>query len=218
MKTAKVRQFGGRILSAQACALDAAPSRAGRIFAVAFSDHRNSAGHCRQSRWSNWPREFLASPVLCKRSLRLPCWHCLFLFRFSGSVFARRLCAVPLRVIADRAEHCEWFAGHSRSLRESAIALGLSRFIRLWKIYLPMASRSILSGIKTSAVINVGTATSRCTHRRWQARRADLERPQFERSRHDLVSRRHSAALLALVVQWLFDVLDRVLIPKGLRI
>src|SRR5438552_18268073 len=46
-----------------------------------------------------------------------------------------------------------------RSLRESAVALGLSPMIRLWEIYLPMASRSILSGIKTSAVINVGTAT-----------------------------------------------------------
>ena len=46
-----------------------------------------------------------------------------------------------------------------RSLRESAVALGLSPIARLWKIYLPMASRSILSGIKTSAVINIGTAT-----------------------------------------------------------
>src|SRR5437773_2892986 len=46
-----------------------------------------------------------------------------------------------------------------RSLRESAIALGLSPITRLRETYLPMASRSILSGIKTSAVINVGTAT-----------------------------------------------------------
>ena len=46
-----------------------------------------------------------------------------------------------------------------RSLRESAVALGLSPATRLWQIYLPMASRSILSGIKTSAVINIGTAT-----------------------------------------------------------
>src|SRR5438067_8358567 len=46
-----------------------------------------------------------------------------------------------------------------RSWRESAVALGLSPIARLWQIYLPMASRSILSGIKTSAVINVGTAT-----------------------------------------------------------
>ena len=46
-----------------------------------------------------------------------------------------------------------------RSLRESAVALGLSPIARLWKVYMPMASRSILSGIKTSAVINIGTAT-----------------------------------------------------------
>src|SRR5437764_7183068 len=46
-----------------------------------------------------------------------------------------------------------------RSLRESAVALGLSPFTRLWEIYLPMASRSILSGMKASAVINIGTAT-----------------------------------------------------------
>ncbi|MFW6124661.1 MAG: glycine betaine ABC transporter substrate-binding protein, partial [Pirellulales bacterium] len=44
-------------------------------------------------------------------------------------------------------------------IRESAAALGLPRAARLWKIELPIASRSILAGIKTSAVINVGTAT-----------------------------------------------------------
>jgi osmoprotectant transport system permease protein len=44
-------------------------------------------------------------------------------------------------------------------LRESADALGLEPGARLRKIYLPMASRSILAGIKTSAIINVGTAT-----------------------------------------------------------
>src|SRR6266480_4791766 len=44
-------------------------------------------------------------------------------------------------------------------LRESAVALGLEPSARLWKIYLPMASRSILGGIKTSAVINIGSAT-----------------------------------------------------------
>ncbi len=45
------------------------------------------------------------------------------------------------------------------SLRESAEALGLPPFTRLVRIELPMASRAILAGIKTAAVINVGTAT-----------------------------------------------------------
>ena len=45
------------------------------------------------------------------------------------------------------------------SLRESAEALGLPPAARLFRIELPMASRAILAGIKTAAVINVGTAT-----------------------------------------------------------
>jgi osmoprotectant transport system permease protein len=46
-----------------------------------------------------------------------------------------------------------------RPIVESAIALGLSPSQRLRLIELPLAARSILAGIKTSAVINVGTAT-----------------------------------------------------------
>jgi osmoprotectant transport system permease protein len=45
------------------------------------------------------------------------------------------------------------------SLRESALSLGLPRLARLRLIELPLAARSIASGVKTSAVINVGTAT-----------------------------------------------------------
>jgi len=44
-------------------------------------------------------------------------------------------------------------------LVETAKILGLSRSQRLRLVELPLASRSILSGIKTTAVINVGTAT-----------------------------------------------------------
>ncbi len=44
-------------------------------------------------------------------------------------------------------------------LRDAAEALGLSARAKLWRIELPLASTSILAGIKTSAVINIGTAT-----------------------------------------------------------
>jgi osmoprotectant transport system permease protein len=47
----------------------------------------------------------------------------------------------------------------SRGMRQAALALGLSRQDRLWRIEIPLALPSILAGIKTSAVINVGTAT-----------------------------------------------------------
>ena len=47
----------------------------------------------------------------------------------------------------------------SRGMRQAAMALGLEARERLWLIELPLAAPSILAGIKTSAVINVGTAT-----------------------------------------------------------
>lgn len=46
-----------------------------------------------------------------------------------------------------------------QELRESAEALGLPRGARLRHVELPLAARSIVAGIKTAAVINVGTAT-----------------------------------------------------------
>jgi osmoprotectant transport system permease protein len=104
-----------------------------------------------------------------------------------------------------------------RSLRESAVALGLSPIARLWEVYLPMASRSILSGIKTSAVINIGTATLAAL-----IGAGGLGEPIISGlSLNDHVTILEGAipaALLALLVQWCFDLLDRVLIPKGLRL
>jgi osmoprotectant transport system permease protein len=49
--------------------------------------------------------------------------------------------------------------GIAPDLIESATALGLPPGVRLRRVELPLASPSILAGIQTSAVINVGTAT-----------------------------------------------------------
>jgi osmoprotectant transport system permease protein len=46
-----------------------------------------------------------------------------------------------------------------KGMRQAALALGLAKRDRLWRIEIPLAMPSILAGIKTSAVINVGTAT-----------------------------------------------------------
>ena len=104
-----------------------------------------------------------------------------------------------------------------RALRESAAALGLSSRARLWQIYLPMASRSILAGIKTSAVINVGTATLAAL-----IGAGGLGEPILSglnlNDHATILQGAVPAAILALLVQWLFDLLDRVLIPKGLRL
>ena len=49
--------------------------------------------------------------------------------------------------------------GIAPSLRESALALGLSTGARLRLVELPLASHALLDGIKTSTIIGVGTAT-----------------------------------------------------------
>jgi osmoprotectant transport system permease protein len=103
------------------------------------------------------------------------------------------------------------------SLRESAEALGLPARARLLKIELPMASRSILGGIKTAAVINVGTATIGAL-----IGAGGFGQPiftglrLFDRSMI-LYEGAIPAALLALAVQGAFDLAERFLVPRGLR-
>ena len=105
----------------------------------------------------------------------------------------------------------------SKPLRESAIALGLTAGQRLRKIFLPLASRSILGGIKTSAVINIGTATLAAL-----IGAGGLGEPIISglnlNDHVTILEGAIPAALLALLVQFLFDLLDRILIPRGLRL
>ena len=105
----------------------------------------------------------------------------------------------------------------AKPVRESAVALGLEPAARLWKIYLPMASRSILGGIKTSAVINVGTATLAAL-----IGAGGLGEPILSglnlNDHVTILEGAIPAAILALLVQWSFDLLDRLLIPRGLRL
>jgi osmoprotectant transport system permease protein len=105
----------------------------------------------------------------------------------------------------------------AKPVRESAVALGLESSARLWKIYLPMASRSILGGIKTSAVINIGTATLAAL-----IGAGGLGEPILSglnlNDHATILQGAIPAAVLALLVQWSFDLLDRLLIPKGLRL
>ncbi|MGI8480822.1 MAG: glycine betaine ABC transporter substrate-binding protein [Chthoniobacterales bacterium] len=105
----------------------------------------------------------------------------------------------------------------SQPIRESAIALGIEARARLGKIYLPIASRTILAGIKTSAVINIGTATLAAL-----IGAGGLGEPILSglnlNDHATILQGAIPAALLALIVQWSFDLLDRVVIPKGLRL
>ncbi len=105
----------------------------------------------------------------------------------------------------------------SQQIRESAEALGLSPGTRLRRIELPLASRSILAGIKTSAVINVGFATLGAL-----IGAGGLGQPILTGIRLDdvglILQGAIPAALLALLVQGLFEFGERILVPKGLRL
>jgi len=106
-------------------------------------------------------------------------------------------------------------AGVPDSLRDSATALGLEPGARLRLVELPLAARTILAGIKTASVINVGTATIA----------AFIGAGGFgERIVAGLAVNDHGlllagavpAAALALFVQWGFEGLDRIVISPGL--
>ena len=103
------------------------------------------------------------------------------------------------------------------AVRESAAALGLEPQAQLWKVFLPLASRTILAGIKTSAIINVGTATLAAL-----IGVGGLGEPIISglnlNDYRTILEGAIPAALLALLVQFVFDGLDRVIIPKGLRL
>jgi osmoprotectant transport system permease protein len=101
--------------------------------------------------------------------------------------------------------------------RESAEALGLPAGARLRLVELPMASRAILAGIKTSAVINVGTATLGAV-----IGAGGYGQPILTGIRLDdtalILEGAVPAAALALAVQGLFELAERRLVPAGLRL
>jgi len=101
-------------------------------------------------------------------------------------------------------------------IKESALAIGLPATARLLKIELPLATRSILAGIKTAAVINVGTATLGAL-----IGAGGYGQPILAGIRLDdmglILEGAVPAALLALAVQALFDLVERFALPGKLK-
>lgn len=100
---------------------------------------------------------------------------------------------------------------------ESARAIGLPAAARLARIDLPIAAPTIMAGIKTSAVINVGTATLGGL-----IGAGGYGQPIFTGIRLDdlalILEGAIPAALLALIVQWGFGFIEQRLVPRGLRL
>jgi osmoprotectant transport system permease protein len=103
------------------------------------------------------------------------------------------------------------------AVRESAAGLGLEPNAQLWKVFLPLASRTILAGIKTSAIIDVGAATVAALIGAGGLGEPIISGLNLNDSK-TILEGAIPAALLALLVQFFFDGLERVFIPKGLRL
>jgi osmoprotectant transport system permease protein len=112
---------------------------------------------------------------------------------------------------------CVGLATIPAPLAESAEALGLPGLARLLRIELPLASPAILGGIRTSAVIAVGTATMAAL-----VGAGGLGDPILQgialRSTPLILAGAIPSALLALAAQGAFALLERALIPLGLRL
>jgi osmoprotectant transport system permease protein len=108
-------------------------------------------------------------------------------------------------------------AGIAPSLRESAVVLGLSPAARLLQIELPIAAPSILAGIKTAAVINVGTATLGALIGAGGYGQPILTGIRLADNRLILLGA-VPAAIMALALQGVFEWLERWVLPRGLRL
>src|SRR3979409_2497974 len=118
-----------------------------------------------------------------------------------------RSCAIPRR------------ASLISLLRYRKLGAGFGRrgFPLLPRGGLPLASRSILAGIKTSAVISVGTATIAA----FIGAGGYGERIVSGLAVNDtsmLLAGAIPAAVLALVMQWTFEGLEHWFVPRGLRL
>jgi osmoprotectant transport system permease protein len=107
--------------------------------------------------------------------------------------------------------------GIPSALRESAAALGLTPWAQLLRVELPLASRTILAGIRTSAVIAVGTATL-AAFIGAGGFGAPISTGLNLDDTNLILEGAIPAALLALLVEGLFALFDRTIIPRGLRL
>jgi osmoprotectant transport system permease protein len=103
-----------------------------------------------------------------------------------------------------------------RPMTEAAAALGLQPAVIFYKVELPLALPTLLAGIKTSAVVNVGTATIAA----FIGAGGFGERIVTGLAINDqatLLAGAIPVAVLALLVQGAFDLVERRLVPAGMR-
>jgi osmoprotectant transport system permease protein len=102
-------------------------------------------------------------------------------------------------------------------LQESAASLGLPWQVRLLRVEAPLAARTIIAGVSTAAVINVGTATLGAL-----IGAGGYGEPILTGIRLNhlplILEGAIPAATLALLVMAAFQLIERALTPRGLRL
>jgi osmoprotectant transport system permease protein len=107
-------------------------------------------------------------------------------------------------------------AGIDPAVREAAVAMGMSRSQLLWKVELPLASPTILAGIKTSTVLSIGFATLGAFVGAGGYGEPILTGIRLQDSRQILLGA-VPAALMAVGSELMFEWSERFLVPRGLR-
>lgn len=101
-------------------------------------------------------------------------------------------------------------------LVETARALGLSSWQRTMWIELPLASRSIVAGVKTSAIIGIGTATLAALIGAGGYGAPIVSGLAMNDTGTVLIGA-VPAAVMSLIVHFSFEIATRFLVPRGLR-
>jgi len=105
----------------------------------------------------------------------------------------------------------------SPQIRDAAYVLDLKPRTRLLRIFLPLASPSILAGIKTSVIISIGSATLAAL-----IGAGGLGEPIISglnlNDHTTILEGAIPAAMMGVAAQGLFSMADKFVIPRGLRI
>jgi osmoprotectant transport system permease protein len=99
---------------------------------------------------------------------------------------------------------------------ENARAFGMSRPQILFRIILPLASPMLLAGIKTATIVSIGTATLAALVGAG-GYGAPIISGLALNDIHTILTGAIPAALMALYAHGVFQLLELMLIPKGLR-
>ncbi len=101
-------------------------------------------------------------------------------------------------------------------LMEMSHALGLTPLDRLLRLELPLASRSILAGVRTSAIIGIGTATLAALIGAG-GYGVPIVSGLATNNMSSILTGAIPAAVMALLAHGVFEILELSIIPKGLR-